>query len=193
MEIRKILLRKELKLVTLLLTSMLIATASATVYYSLTMQSTVTTSTPVVKFIAGADSGEAGATGYATDGTWVNLAGLKAYPNATLTYDQAIKINNTDNSAHTFRLRHGSINNDTDTSNFYSIVFKLIAPNGTQLGGDFTYDNSDGNDLWDPPSDMDYLDILAAEEWAVKVVTRAASGAATSATANIVIYVDVQE
>jgi len=193
MEIRKILFRKEMKLVTLLLTSMLIATASATVYYSLTMESKVTTATPVVKFIAGADSGTAGATGYTTDGTYVKLASLKAYPNATLTYDEAIKINNTDTGTHKFRLRHGSINNDTDTSNFYSIVFKLIAPNGTQYGGDFTYDNSDGNDLWTVPSDMTYMNILAAQEWSVRVVTKAASNAATSVTATVVIYVDVQE
>lgn len=193
MGIRKTLFRKEMKLVTLLLTSMLIASASATIYYSLTMESTVTTAIPVVKFVAGTDSVNAGATGYDTDGTWVSLAGLKAYPNATLTYDEAIKINNTDTSTHQFRLRHGTINNDTDTSNFYSIVFKLIAPNGTQYGGDFTYDNSDGDDLWAPPSAMAYVSTLPAEEWAVKVVTKAASGATTSVAVDIVIYVDVQE
>ena len=192
MELRKTLSKKSARLLTLLLTTLLIASASAVVYYSLTLTSTVTTAAPPVIFIAGTDSTEAGATGYGTDGTWVSLASLSAYPNATLTYDEAIKINNTDTGTHQFRLRHVTINNDTDTSNFHSIIFKLIAPNGTQYGGDFTYDNSDGNDLWDPPSDMSYMNILAAEEWAVKVLTKAASGASTGVTADITIYLDVQ-
>lgn len=191
MELRNVLSKKPIKLLTLVLTAMLIASASAAVYYSLNIDATVTTATPVVRFIAGADATEAGAT--ITDGTYVVMTGLKAYPNATLTYTEAVKINNTDTSTHRFRLRHGTINNDTDTSNFYEITFKLIAPNGTQYGGNFYYNNTDGDDVWDPPSDMSYISILAAEEWAVRVETKAASGAATSVTANIVIYVDVEE
>lgn len=191
MELRKVLSKRSARLLTLLLTTLLIASASAAVYYSLTMDSTVTTATAPVIFVSGTDSTEAGAA-IGTNGTYVNLASLTAYPNATLTYDEAIKINNTDTGTHQFRLRHGTINNDTDTSNFHSIIFKLIAPNGTQYGGDFTYDNSDGNDLWDPPSDMTYMNILAAEEWSVKVLTKAASGAFTGVTVDVTIYVDVQ-
>jgi len=95
MQLKGIALKKEMKLLGLLLTSLLIASASAAVYYSMEMRSNVTTATPFVKFTAGNDSTEAGAAYYATDGTYVQLAGLKAYPNATLTYDQAINITNT--------------------------------------------------------------------------------------------------
>jgi len=193
MQVKRIVLKKEMKLLGLLLSSLLIASASAAVYYSMEMRSNVTTATPFVKFVAGTDSTEAGASDYATDGTYVRLAGLKAYPNATLTYDQAIKIKNTDAATHKFRLTHVTINNDTDTSNFYSIVFKLIAANGTQYGGgDFTYDNSDGNDTWDPPYQTTLVYILGSEEFAVKVVTRAASGATADVKANVVISVDTQ-
>ena len=183
---------KPVKMLILTLMSLIVVAASAAVYYSLVMQSTVTTAGAIVTFVDGSDSSAAGATGHATDGTWVNLAGLEAYPNATLTYDEAINITNSDASAHQFRLRHSSIVNNTATSNFTSIVFKLIAPNGTQYGGDFTYDNTDGNDIWTTPSTMSYLGIDAGEEWAVKVETLAASGATAAVTTNIVIYIDVQ-
>jgi hypothetical protein len=192
MEIKKLLFRKEMKLVTLLLTSLLIASASAAVYYSMVMQSSVSTSAADVAFVAGNDSTTAGATGYTTDGTWVNLASLKAYPNVTLTYDQAINISCT-GSNHQFKLTHSSITNGTAAiSNFYSITFKLIAPNGTQYGGDFTYSNTNGDNNWSAAPTMNYIWILAGEEWAVKVVTRAKSGATASQVCAVVINVDVK-
>jgi hypothetical protein len=182
--------KRTVKLLVLLLTSLLIASVTAAVYYSLTKEATVTTAAAPVYFVDGTDSTEAGATGHTTDGTWVRLASLKAYPNATLTYDSAINITAT--ATTTFRLRHGSINDDVSTGNFSSIVFKLIASNGTQYGGDFTYDNADGNDVWSTPSDMSYQNILNGEEWAVKVMTKAASGATLGVVCNIIVYVDVQ-
>lgn len=193
MDIRKTLFRKEIKLVTLLLTSLLVASASAAVYYSMVMEASVTTAAADIAFVAGGDSTEAGATGYATDGTWVRLASLKAYPNVTLTYDEAINITNQGASAHTFRLAHSSISpNGTDpVSNFTSITFKLIAPNGTQYGGDFTY-STGGDDTWETPSDMNYQSIQAGEEWAVKVEILGASVATTGQTVEIDIHVDVQ-
>lgn len=193
MNLREIPFKKPLKLLALLMTSLLIAGASAAVYYSLSMQPTVRVSTPVVKFVAGDDSGTANATGYSTDGTWVAFYSLKAYPNATLTYGQAINISNTVSSEKLIRLRHGTINNNTGTSNFTSIVFKLIAKNGTQVGGDFTYDNTNSDDVWTPPSAMNYCGIPGDQKWAVKVVTTAASGATAGVTASITIYLDVQE
>jgi hypothetical protein len=193
MDIRKTLFRKEMKLVTLLLTSLLVASASAAVYYSMVMEGSVTTAAADIAFVAGGDSTEAGATGYTTDGTWVRLASLKAYPNVTLTYDEAINITNQGGSAHTLRLRHGSIspNNTDPVSNFTSITFKLIASDGTQYGGDFTY-STGGDDTWEAPSDMDYQSIGAGEEWAVKVEIVGTSGATTGQTVEIDIYVDVQ-
>jgi len=193
MDVRKILRKRSLKLLTLLVTSMLIATGSAAVYYSLVMQPRVATAAAEVSFVAGGDSTQAGATGYATDGTWVRFTGLKAYPNATLTYEEAINVTNT-GSDHQFRLRSGSVstvNGTVATSNFTSITFKLIAPNGTQYGGDFTYSTTD--DTWNEPADMGYIGIAAGEEWAVKVETKAASGATANILVEILIYVDIQE
>jgi len=192
MEIRKILYRKETKLVTLLLTSLLIATASATVYYSLVMQSTVTTQAPEVKFVAGNDSNEAGATGGDLTDSWVRLGSLKAYPNVTLTYDQAVNISCT-GANHQIKLTHSSITDGTDAvSNFTSIKFELIAANGSQVGTDFTYNNANGDNNWDSTPSMDYITIHEDEEWSVKVTTTAVAGAAADQVIAIVINLDIQ-
>lgn len=193
MNLKKITAKKPLKLLLILLSWMIMATASAAVYYSMYMEPSVTTAAADVYFLAGGDSSTAGATGYATNnGTWVRLASLKAYPNCTLTYDEAINITNQGSSWHEFRLKHSSISPDgtLDVANFTSITFKLIAPNGTQYGGDFTYTRT-GND-WIPPSDMAYQGIPVGDEWAVKVEIVAVAGAWPGITVEIDILVDVR-
>src|SRR3989337_3429798 len=103
MEIKKILYRKEMKILTLVLTSMLIASASAAVYYSLSMTSTITTATNDVYFIVGADATEAG-TSIFNNNKSATLVSLKAYPNMTTSYDDPIRVRN-NNSATTFNVR----------------------------------------------------------------------------------------
>jgi hypothetical protein len=61
MEIKKMLFRKEMKLVTLLLTSLLIASASAATYLSLTITSTISVYKSNVYFVEGSDNNTAGA------------------------------------------------------------------------------------------------------------------------------------
>lgn len=193
MEIKKPLVRKKVLLVTLLLASMLVATAIAAVYYSLLMESKASTNATDVKFVAGGDSTTAGATGYSTNGTYVMLGSLKAYPNATLTYEQAINISNT-GSSHQFRLRHSSITNATSAvSHFYSISFWLVAPNGTTTSTEFKYVNANGDNNWDNPvPTMNHINILASQTWAVKVVTKAKAGAWNNQVMAIAMYLDVK-
>ena len=75
MELRKIVSRKAIKLLTLLLTAMLIATASAAVYYSMITQPAVTVSSAPVIFVSGSDWPSGSSLG--TNATWASLA-LKA-------------------------------------------------------------------------------------------------------------------
>lgn len=182
MEIRKMLFRKEMKLVTLLLTAMLIASASAAVYYSLSMTSTVTIDQAVVYFEEGSD---AGYVSLGTNNTYVSLS-LSAYPNVTLTYDDPLNITNTDSSAHEVRLRHVSVtpaSGNADVGNFTFINFTLN-------GVDFDYTTSGNN--WNTPSDMSYQSLGATTEWAVKVETRAVAGATDGIDVTIVIALDVR-
>lgn len=193
MEIKKLLAQKKAVLITLLIASTLIATAVAAVYYSLLMESRVSTNATDVQFVAGGDSTSAGATGYSTNGTYVMLGSVKAYPNATLTYEQAINVSNT-SSAHQFRLSHSSITNGTSAvSHFYSISFWLVAPNGTTTSTEFKYLNANGDNNWDSPvPTMNYINILASEEWAVKVMTKAKAGAWNNQVVSIAMYLDVK-
>jgi hypothetical protein len=188
-ELRKIPFKKSMKLLTLLLTSMLIATASAAVYYSLTAEPQVTVTGLTVKFTNGTDT----STGSTVYDTWCRLA-LKSYPNATLTYDEAVNLTNTDGSnAHSVQLRHVSITPDGSSyvgGNFTSMTFYLIDENGTQQTS-FAYTNN-GTD-WTTPSATGYYSIPAGEDWAIKVETLSPAGATVGTVCNIEIAVDVQE
>jgi len=178
--------KKTMKLLTLLLTSLLIASVSAAVYYSMVMEPTVTIYTAAVIFEAGADdSSNACNVTVDTDPTYVSLA-LKAYPNVTLTYTEPLNISNTDNSAHNVYLSHVSITPDgtADVANFTFINFTLNSQ-------DFDYTVSGNN--WQTPSDMSPQSLPASTEWIVTIETRAAAGATAGIDVTIVIEVDVQE
>ena len=189
MELRKIASNKWVKLLTLLLTSMLIATASAAVYYSITMEPKVTVTGLTVKFTDGDDT----TTGSTVYDAWCGLA-LKSYPNATLTYDQAVNITNSDStSGHSILLRHVSITPDGSSyvgGNFTSIKFYVIASNSSQIVS-FEYTNN-GTD-WSPPATTNYYWMQADEEWTVKVETLSPTGATVGTVCTIVIAVDAQE
>ncbi len=188
MEMRKLLFRKEAKLVTLLLTAMLIASASAAVYYSMSMESTTTITTSKVRFDQGTDwNGLETGSSLSSDKTYVFL-NITAYPNATLTYDEPIVLNNTDSANQQVRLRHVSINpnNTASVSNFTFINFTVNSA--------YDFDYTTSGDIWSN-STMGYQTIPANTEWSVKIETRAVAGATTdgSVTCTIVIAVDVQE
>lgn len=193
MNMKKVLSSKALKLFTLLLTSMFIASASATVYYSISMEPTVAISQAVVQFAQGSDwSKVAGSIG--TNNTWCSLS-LKAYPNATLTYEQPLNISNTAGTSKSIKLRHVSISPasaDASVSNFTFIKFVLMDASGTPVsGGSFNYTTN--GDTWNLPSSMEYKTIQGTTKWTVRIETKAAAGAAKDIAASIVIAVDVQE
>jgi hypothetical protein len=183
---------KALKLLFLLLTSMFIASASAAVYFSISMEPTVTIKQAVVQFAQGSDwSKVAGSMG--TNNTWCSLS-LKAYPNATLTYEQPLNISNTAGTSKSIKLRHVSISpasSDASVSNFTFIKFVLMDASGNPVsGGSFNYTTS--GDTWNLPS-MEYKTITATTKWTVRIETKAAAGATKDIAASIVIAVDVQE
>jgi hypothetical protein len=191
MGIRKILFRKELKLLTLLLTSLLIASASAAVYYSMIMQPSVTIAGAKIVFVQGSDWPSGSSMG--TNSTWVSLA-LKAYPNATLTYDEPLNLSNTDaTNDHEFRLRHVSITPATGSAsvgNFTSIKFIVKNAAGvTQVSFDYTTTG----DTWNTPSTTSYMTLPAGTKWIISVETKAVAGALSNIAADIQIAVDVQE
>jgi hypothetical protein len=191
MEIRKVLFRKEMKLVTLLLTSLLIATTSAAVYYSLSMQSTITTATTSVWFEEGVDNATAGVS-LNPQKTVATLTGLKAYPNATYTYTDPVRVRNNGSVAYDIRLTPVSLSgNDTEF-----VFVKFLLRNGTSESSptlaslNYTCDGSS----WTIPNATGWVSIPADEpdtEWAITVITMAKDNAA-SASVIIEIALDVQ-
>jgi len=186
MELKDTLSRKPVKFLTLLLTAMLVATASAAVYYAMLAQSTATIAAAPVYFSSGNDSSGVYTPG--TNNTYASLS-LSAYPNVTLYYDQAVNLTAT--AAKQVQLRHVSISpdNNPSVSNFTSVVFRLIKADGTEVGT-LTYTTS--GTTWNTPSPTGYVAIGATEEWTIKVEIKAAAGAKTGVSTTIVIAVDVK-
>jgi len=179
---------KSVKFIILLAMAALIATASAFVYYSVLIQPSVTVTNATIVFVAGTDFPTGSTLG--ANSTWVSLA-LKAYPNATLTYDDPLNISNTDSANHDFRLRHISIapvNGTATNGNFTSINFVIENTVGVAQAS-FNYTTSGNN--WITPSQTTYLNLPAYTQWILYVQTQAAPSA-NAVTANLIISVDVQ-
>jgi hypothetical protein len=185
MEIKKLLFRRELKLVTLLLTSLLIASASAAVYYSLSMTSTISVATTSVYFVEGADATSAGVS-LSGDNRSAWLTQLKAYPNVTTTYSDPVKIrNNHTSTAFNIRLRHVSLSGAA--TNFVFVNFTLVGSSSLALN--YTSDQSS----WTlpSPSTTSWLSIPASTEWSISVETKAIANAAADSV-SIEIAFDVE-
>jgi hypothetical protein len=179
--------KKSLKLITLLITSLLIATVSATVYYSLTMQSTVTVSSTYVKFINATDT-PAGST---VDYSFCTLS-LSTLPNSTIIYERAVGVNNTDETnGHYIRLRHVSVapNGTATVGNFTHIKFYLLdSSNATVATLNYT---TNGNN-WSVTSDTDWVLLQNLTAMYIKVETLSPATATASNAVTITISVDAQ-
>ena len=180
--------RKSLDLIVLLMISVFVITASAAVYYSLPMVSSTTITAAVVAFKGGADWNASWTMGI--NNTYCSLA-LRAYPNATLTYEEPLNLTNTGTGVN-IRLRTVSISpasGNEQVSNFTFINFTLYDETGT-FKGSLNYTTT-GND-WSTPT-MGFTAMDASDEWYIVIQTKAEAGAESDIVANIVIGVDVQE
>jgi len=186
--IKNIKLKKSSKFLTLLLASMLIAAANAFVFYSLSMASTITIATTDVWFVEGVDNGTAGVS-LSPDNTSAVLTGLSAYPNASFTYTDPLRVRNNGSGPHQIRLSPVWLSgNDTE---FVYVKFLLrngtFEENATLVSLEYTCDGSD----WTPPSATEWVQIPASTEYAITVVTKARD-LAELASVTIEIAVDVQ-
>lgn len=174
---------KSTKMLVLTLMSILIISATAAVYYSLSATSTITTATTDVWFVLGEDNTTAGVS-LSPDNTTATLTGLKAYPNATFTYTDPLKVrNNHTSTSFDIRLRPMSLSgNDTE------FVFVNFTLQGSSLRAlNYTCSGSS----WTIPSTTSWITIPASTEWSITIETKAKDSAA-SASVTIEIAVDVQ-
>ncbi|MCX8150021.1 MAG: hypothetical protein N3D85_00725 [Candidatus Bathyarchaeota archaeon] len=128
---------KFLKLVTLLLSSLLIATASAAVYNLMYIDAEVAPKTAKVYFTTtGATDATAAGTTVGTGGTYVSFNSLSGWKNATRVYDKVVVIKNDNTATRNCTLRVNS------TSGSVSDLDKLDFKVGSQTLDATTVNNS---------------------------------------------------
>jgi len=179
--------RKYLDLIVLLMISAFVISASAGVYYSLEMTSTISTMTPYVYFVEGLDNMTAGVS-LSVDNRSAWLTDLRAYANITTTYEDPIRVwNNHTTLPANVRLRPESLSGDPD--NFVFVNFTLTWMNGTEITSlDYTSDTTE----WTIPLPTEFKSLPNETEWKIKVETKAIPGAASDFV-DIGIRVDVED
>ena len=176
---------KSAKMLILALTSILVLSATAAVYYSLEMTSTITTAANDVYFVEGPDNATAGVTIFNNNKS-ATLAQLKAYPNMSMTYDDPLRIrNNNTGTSYTIRLR--PISRSGAAANFVYINFTLQT--ATQVSLNYTSDGA----TWTDPSTTSFVQINANTEYAIVVQTMANATATSGQTATIEIAIDIEQ
>ena len=97
----KINYKKSAKLILLLISTLLIATASATIYNYMYQNATIGVEGMTLAWFNGADNATAGTQ---INGVTCTLTQLKGPPNGTRTYEDPVRLNNTGASSVTFDL-----------------------------------------------------------------------------------------
>jgi len=189
LEIRKMFFRKEMKLVTLLLTSLLIATVSAATYLSLTMTSTISVYRSNVYFVEGSDNGTAGAIlTLDSTNTTATITGLRAYPNASFTYENVTLVRNNATSGLTRIRLSPDVNPSANPEDFVFVKFLLNATDPADRRWlNFTSDGSD----WSNTGTTEWVTIPTSTQWSIAIITKATVGATIGDSVTITIKVDV--
>ena len=176
---------KLVKVSLLLITSILIVTASASVLNSMYMQaSPISAETAKVQFVTAADSTAAGAT-VGTNGTYVMLNSLSGWPNATRTYQAAVGIQNLDTGAHAFELKFdqaGDWSGDTGNIALLTVIVRDSA-GGAQQGTTIT--------VGTPGSSTGSLSLPASTTWVVEYNIRWAAGALSTNSVQVTLTLSV--
>jgi hypothetical protein len=127
--------KKSLKLLTLLMSSLIIGFISVSAYSELFMTGTITIGTASVHFVAGADTTTmGGANAINSQGTEVTFDQIPAIePGETITYEKAVNITNLAASQKTINISIVSLTGPF-SANFEYINITMFDETGTQKG-----------------------------------------------------------
>ena len=126
MNVKKIRSTKALKLLGLLISSMIIATASAAIYDYMNLDANVGVQGIALAWVNGTDGGSAGTQ---ISGVTATLTKLKGPPNGTRLYADPVELNNTGTSSVTFDLLVDTVSGDTGQMN--STIVRIYSLNTT--------------------------------------------------------------
>ena len=172
--------RKLLRTLLFALTSLLIVTASASVYNLMYMQSyPIAAQAADVQFVTGADSTAAGAS-IGTNGTYVRFNSMAGWPNATRVYEDAVGIKNLDTSDRTIELKFDSWSGSTANIDY---IYVKIFSDGTQQGSPITVGTAG--------SSTGSLSIPAGTTWRVQWEIKWAAGALSTNTVSVTLQLIV--
>jgi hypothetical protein len=171
--------RKILRTFLLFLASLLIITASASIYNYMYMQAvSIGAEAADVRFVTAADSTAVGAS-IGTNGTYVRFTSMAGWPNATRTYQAAVGIQNLDTVPRTIELKFDSAGDwSGDTGNIDSItVIVRDTAGGTQQGATINVGTAG--------SSTGAISIPASTTWVVEWNIKWAAGALSTNTVSV--------
>ncbi len=175
--------KKLLRVFLLLLSSMLVVTASASVLNYLYMQaSPITAETAKVQFVLADDSKEAGAS-IGTNGTYVSLNSMAGWPNSTRVYQAAVGIKNYDTTSRNITLAFASWTGDTNQIEFITVIVRN-ATGGTQQGSTIN--------VGTPSSSTGVLEIPAGATWVVEWSIKWKAGALSTNSVSVTLQLLVE-
>jgi hypothetical protein len=179
--------KKSLKLVTLLISSIIIATVAAQSYSELFMYGQdVTIGTATVKFTAGDDTSTlGGGDAINTAGTTVTFDAITIAPGDTATYNEAVNITNSAGTTKTVTITVESVTGNFDT-NFDYLNVTMIAADGSTKGNNIEVVSSGTNSTTTTGQTMSN-----GEVWAVRWILKAKATATLTETFSITMKVRI--
>ena len=176
--------KKSLKLITLLISALLIASVSATVYTTIYMKATpIGIAASEVKFTGGDDTSSAGGDINPT-GTEVVFDLMSVAPNATKTYTEAVNITNS-GSQHKITLEVDSVTGNLTGFEFINIT--IYDETGAKQGDSIRISPTLSNVTTTTQLTID------AKTWSVEwIIASIDSGAQEGTSANVALKMNVE-
>jgi len=153
------------------------------------MTSTVSVYQSNVYFVEGSDNNTAGAVlALDSTNTTATITGLRAYPNATFTYENVTLVRNNATSGTTNIRLAPDVNPSANPEDFVYVKFAL---NGTGAGNQGWLNFTSNGSAWSNTDTTSWVTIGTSTQWPVAIITKATAGATISDSVTITIKVDV--
>jgi hypothetical protein len=174
-------IKKSLKIVTLLLSSIIIATVAADTYSELFMYgSNITITDSRVILVAGADTASISAGGVTSSGTVVTFDTIQVAKGAIVTYDEAVKIQNNAGADRSVVIDVTSFNSAHWSDDFDYIYITMYDATLTQKGAQIQYLPSGSN-----VTSTGSVTIPNGATWTVQWIIKAKVGATATDTVSL--------
>jgi len=150
------------------------------------MTSTVQVYQSNVYFVEGSDNNTAGAIlALDSTNTTATITGLRAYPNATFTYENVTLVRNNATSGTTYVRLRPDVNPTANPEDFEYVKFMLNGTSASWLN--FTSNGA----AWSNTGTTDLIEIPTSTQWPVAIMTKATYNATITDSVTITIKVDV--